>query len=56
MFNTVLARRLQREYKKVSEEANKSKKPFFVVLNNKLQGAVVGLDILEEIRLDLAAK
>ncbi len=52
MFNTVSARQLQREYKKVLEKANKSKDPVIVVSNNKPQAAIVSLDILEEIRLN----
>jgi PHD/YefM family antitoxin component YafN of YafNO toxin-antitoxin module len=49
---TVSARQLQREYKKVLKKANRSKEPIIVISNNKLQGAVIGLDQLEEIRLN----
>lgn len=52
MFNTISARQIQREYKKVLENANKSKEPIIVMSNNKPQGAVIGLDLLEKIRLD----
>lgn len=52
MFNTISARQIQREYKKVLEEANKSKKPIIVMSNNKPQGAVIGLDLLEKLQLD----
>ncbi len=52
MFTTVSARQIQREYKKVLEEANKSKEPVIVMSNNKPVGAVIGLDQLEKLRLD----
>ncbi len=51
MFNTISARQIQREYKKVLEQANKSKEPIIVMSNNKPQGAVIGLDLLEKMRL-----
>ncbi len=52
MFNTVSARQIQRGYKKVLEDANKSKEPIVVMSNNRAQGAVIGLDLLEKIRLE----
>lgn len=52
MFNTVSARQIQREYKKVLKEANRSKKPIIVMANNKPLGAVIGLDILERLQLE----
>ena len=52
MFNTVSARQIQREYKKVLENANKSKEPIVVMSNNKPQGAVIGLDLLEKLQLE----
>lgn len=52
MFNTISARQLQREYKKVLEEANKTKQSFIVMSNNKPQGVIGGLDLLERMRLD----
>ena len=51
MFSTVSARQIQREYKKVLEKANKLKEPIIVMSNNKPQGAVIGLDLLEKMRL-----
>lgn len=51
MFNTVSARQIQREYKKIFQRANKSKDPIIVISNNKPVGAVIGLDQLEKIRL-----
>lgn len=54
MFNTISARQIQRGYKKVLEEANKSKEPIIVISNNKPVGAVIGLDLLEKIRLEAA--
>lgn len=53
MFNTVSARQIQREYKKVLQKANKSKEPIIVMANNKPLGAVIGLDLLEKIQLEL---
>ena len=53
MLNTISARRIQREYKKVLEEANKSKEPIVVMSNNKPQGAIIGLDLLEKLQLDI---
>lgn len=53
MFNTVSARQIQREYKKVLQQANKSKEPIVVMANNKPLGAVIGLDLLEKIQLEL---
>lgn len=53
MFNTVSARQIQREYKKVLQRANKSKEPIVVMANNKPLGAIIGLDLLEKIQLDL---
>lgn len=52
MFSTVSARQIQREYKKVLELANKSKEPIIVMSNNKPKGAIIGLDLLEKIRLE----
>ncbi len=56
MFNTVSARQIQREYKKVLENANKFKEPIIVMSNNKPLGAVIGLDLLEKIQLELIVK
>ncbi len=53
MFTTVSARQIQREYKKVLEKANKTKEPIVVMAKNKLLGAVIGLDLLEKIQLEL---
>ena len=52
MFNTISARQIQREYKKVLQRANKSKKPIIVMANNKPLGAVIGLDLLEKLQLE----
>ena len=52
MLNTVSARQIQRGYKKVLEKANKSKEPIVVMSNNKPQGAIIGLDLLERLQLD----
>ena len=55
MLNTISARQIQREYKKVLIDANKSREPIIVMSNNKPQGAIIGLDLLEKIRLDEVA-
>lgn len=52
MFNTISARQIQREYKKVLQNANKSKKPIVVMANNKPLGAIIGLDLLEKLQLE----
>ncbi len=56
MFNTVSARQIQREYKKVLQKANKSKEPIVVVAHNKPLGAIIGLDLLEKIQLEILVK
>ena len=56
MLATISARQIQREYKKILQQANKSKEPIVVMSNNKPQGAIIGLDLLEKIRLDAALK
>ena len=56
MFNTISARQIQREYKKVIERANKSNEPIVVMANNKPLGAIIGLDLLEKIQLELMVK
>ncbi len=52
MFNTISARQIQREYKKVLSNANKSKEPIVVMANNKPLGAVIGLDLLERLQIE----
>ena len=54
MFNTVSARQIQRGYKKVLEDANKFKEPIVVISNNRPQGAIIGLDLLEKLQLEEA--
>ena len=56
MLTSVSARQIQREYKKVLKLANKTKEPVVVMANNKPLGAVIGLDLLEQIQLELAVK
>lgn len=56
MLNTVSARQIQREYKKVLENANKSKEPIVVMSNNKPLGAVIGLDLLEKLQIEAVLK
>ena len=52
MFNTVSARQIQRGYKKVLRDANRSKEPIIVMANNKPLGAIISLDLLEKLRLE----
>ncbi|MEK6852368.1 MAG: type II toxin-antitoxin system prevent-host-death family antitoxin [Nanoarchaeota archaeon] len=52
----VSARQIQRQYKKVLDQANKSKKPIIVLSNNKPIGAIIGLDLLEKIQLQQVLK
>ena len=56
MFTTISARQIQREYKKVLQQANESKEPIIVMSNNKPMGAVIGLDLLEKLQLDAALR
>lgn len=56
MFTTISARQIQREYKKVLAQANKSKEPIVVMSNNKPLGAIISLDLLEKIQLDAVLK
>ena len=56
MFTMVSARQIQRQYKKVLDQANKSKKPIIVLSNNKPIGAIIGLDLLEKIQLQQVLK
>lgn len=56
MFNTISARQIQREYKKVLQKANESAEPIVVMANNKPLGAIIGLDLLEKIQLELIVK
>lgn len=52
MFNTISARQIQREYKKVLQLANDSREPLIVMANNKPLGAVIGLELLEKLQLE----
>ncbi len=54
MLNTISARQIQREYKKVLKLANKSKEPIIVMANNKPLGAVIGIELLEKLQLEAA--
>lgn len=56
MLNTISARQIQREYKKVLQEANKSKEPIVIMSNNKPLGAVIGLDLLEKLQIEAVLK
>ena len=56
MLHTISARQIQREYKKVFAKANKIGEPIIAMANNKPLGAVIGLDLLEKLRLEEAAR
>ncbi len=56
MLNTISARQIQREYKKVLKMANDSKEPVIVMANNKPLGAIIGLEMLERIQFELIVK
>lgn len=56
MLNTISARQIQREYKKVLQLANKTKEPIIVMSNNKPLGAIIGLDILEKLQIEAVLK
>ncbi len=56
MLNSISARQIQREYKKVLQQANDSKEPIIVMANNKPLGAIIGLELLEEIQLQQVVK
>jgi len=53
---SVPAREMQREYKAVFSRANKYKKPVVVFAHSKPIGAVIGLDLLEKLQLDMALR
>ena len=53
MYATVSSRQIQREYKTILKKANKTNQPIVVMSNNKPQGAVIGLDLLEKVQLEL---
>lgn len=56
MLATISARQIQREYKKVLRKANETKEPIVVIANNKPLGAIIGLDLLEKLQLELIVK
>lgn len=56
MLNTISARQIQREYKKVLQQANESKEPIIVMANNKPLGAIIGLDLLEKLQVEAVLK
>ena len=53
MFNTISAKQIQREYKKVFEQVNKENKPVVVITNNKPVGAIISLDLLDKLNKNL---
>lgn len=53
MLNTVSAKQIQREYKKVFEQANKENTPILVITNNKPVGAIISLDLLDKLNKNI---
>lgn len=53
MLNTVSAKQIQRGYKKIFEDANKSNEPMIVITNNKPVGAVIGLELLDKLNKNI---
>ena len=56
MYTTISARQIQREYKRLFEKANKEAKPIVVMSHNKPQGAIIGMDLLEMLQLNMVAE
>lgn len=53
MLNTISAKQIQREYKKVFEWANSENKPILVITNNKPVGAIISLDLLDKLNKNI---
>lgn len=53
MLNTISAKQIQREYKKVFEQANKDNQPIVVITNNKPVGAIISLDLLDKLNKNI---
>ena len=56
MYSTVSARQIQRGYKKILAQANKTDEPIILMSNNVPQGAVIGLDLMEKIQIEAVLK
>jgi prevent-host-death family protein len=48
-FDTVSARELQRDYKSIFSQVNRTNKPVVVISNNEPQGVILGLKELDKI-------
>jgi len=53
MLNTISAKQIQREYKKVFDKVNKENKPVLVITNNKPVGAIISLDLLDRLNKNI---
>lgn len=53
MLNTISAKQIQREYKKVFEQANRENKPILVITNNKPVGAIISLNLLDKLNRNI---
>lgn len=56
MYSTVSARQIQRQYRKIVDQANELKEPIVIMSNNKPIGAIIGLDILEKLQVESVLK
>ncbi len=56
MFHTISTRDLQRTPKKVLDEAKKRNKPLIIITDNKPAGAIISINLLEELNQMLTLK
>lgn len=48
LTNTISAREMQRNYKKIFDRVKRTKEPVIVISNNKPQAAIVSLDVIAD--------
>lgn len=51
--HSISAREMQRDYKDVFKKANEEQRPIVVFAHNKPLGAVIGVNLLEKIQMEL---
>lgn len=49
MLNTVTARQIQKDYKRIFDQVKETQKPIIVITNSKPTVAIVSLDFLERV-------
>jgi prevent-host-death family protein len=49
MLDTISAKQIQREYKKIFQKANKENKPILVITNNKPVAAIISIQLLDKL-------